>query len=67
MELWQLDVTASAWLTDGTELKLVTGEDDHSRFSVLAKVVRRATGRAVCAAFVAALVECSALACRQEP
>jgi hypothetical protein len=55
MDLWQLDVTGSVWLVDGTELKVVTGEDDHSRFSVLATVVRRATGRAVCRAFAAAL------------
>ena len=39
MELWQLDVTASAFLTDGTEVKIVTGIDDHSRFCVLAKAV----------------------------
>ncbi len=32
MELWQLDVTASAFLTGGTEVKIVTGIDDHSRF-----------------------------------
>ncbi|WP_344810193.1 helix-turn-helix domain-containing protein, partial [Microlunatus ginsengisoli] len=57
MDLWQLDVTGSAWLVDGTELKVITGEDDHSRFSVLATVVRRATGRAVCRAFASALVE----------
>jgi hypothetical protein len=43
MELWQLDVTASAFLTDGTEVKIVTGVDDHSRFCVLAKAVMRAT------------------------
>src|SRR3954452_6000886 len=35
MDLWQLDVTGSVWLVDGTELKVITGEDDHSRFSVL--------------------------------
>jgi transposase InsO family protein len=29
--------------------------DDHSRFCVIATVVRRATGRAVCAAFAEAL------------
>src|SRR5690349_24805624 len=28
MQLWQLDVTASAFLTDGTEVKIVTGLDD---------------------------------------
>ena len=55
MELWQLDVTASAFLTDGTEVKIVTGIDDHSRFCVLAKAVMRATARPVCLAFVEAM------------
>jgi transposase len=55
MELWQLDVTASAFLTDGTEVKIVTGVDDHSRFCVLAKAVRRATARPVCLPFVDAM------------
>jgi Integrase core domain len=55
MELWQLDVTASAFLTDGTEVKIVTGIDDHSRFCVLAKAVMRATARPVCLAFVDAM------------
>jgi transposase InsO family protein len=55
MQLWQLDVTASLFLADGSELKIVTGIDDHSRFCVLAAVVRRATARAVCAAFIAAM------------
>jgi len=36
---------------------VVTGVDDQSRFCVLAAVVARPTGRAVCAAFAAALVE----------
>ena len=55
MELWQLDVTASAFLTSGTEVKIVTGIDDHSRFCVLAKAVMRATARPVCWAFVGAM------------
>jgi transposase InsO family protein len=55
MELWQLDVTASAFVTDGTEVKIVTGVDDHSRFCVLAKAVMRATARPVCLAFVEAM------------
>jgi transposase InsO family protein len=55
MELWQLDVTESVFLADGTELKLISGIDDHSRFCVIATVVRRATARAVCRAFVAAM------------
>jgi hypothetical protein len=53
--LWQLDVTASAFLTDGTEVKIVTGIDDHSRFCVIAEAVRRATARPVCHAFVDAM------------
>jgi transposase InsO family protein len=55
MELWQLDVTGSVFLADGSECKLISGIDDHSRFCVIATVVRRATGRAVCRAFVAAM------------
>jgi transposase len=55
MELWQLDVTASAFLIDGTEVKIVTGVDDHSRFCVIARAVRRATARPVCQAFVEAM------------
>jgi transposase InsO family protein len=55
MELWQLDVTASAFLTGGTEVKIVTGIDDHSRFCVLARAVMRATARPVCLAFTDAM------------
>jgi hypothetical protein len=32
MQLWQLDVTTSAFLADGREVKIVTGIDDHSRY-----------------------------------
>jgi transposase InsO family protein len=56
MQLWQLDVTGSVFLADGTELKLISGIDDHSRFCVIASVVRRATARAVCRAFLAAMM-----------
>jgi len=42
-------------LADGTELKLISGLDDCSRFCVIATMVRRATARAVCRAFVAAM------------
>jgi transposase len=55
MQLWQLDITASAFLTDGTELKLISGLDDHSRYCVIATVVRRGTARAVCRAFITAM------------
>ena len=55
MQLRQLDITGSVFLTDGTELKLISGIDDHSRFCVIAAVVRRATARAVCRAFITAM------------
>jgi transposase InsO family protein len=55
MQLWQMDVTGSVFLADGSELKLISGIDDCSRFCVIATVVRRATARAVCRAFVAAM------------
>ena len=55
MQLWQLDVTASAFLAGGTEVKIVTGIDDHSRYCVIARAVRRATARPVCRAFVEAM------------
>jgi transposase InsO family protein len=55
MALWQMDVTASLFLADGRECKVITGIDDHSLFCVIAIVVMRATARAVCLAFAAAL------------
>jgi transposase len=60
MQLWQLDIVGGVWLVDTTtgvlrEVKVVTGVDDHSRFCVIASVVERATGRAVCLALAAAL------------
>lgn len=56
MELWQMDIVGGLLLADGSECKMVTGIDDHSRFMVIAKVVQRATARAVCSAFGEALV-----------
>ncbi|KAB1159199.1 IS481 family transposase [Micromonospora sp. AMSO12t] len=55
MELWQMDIVGGIMLADGAEAKVVTGVDDHSRFCVIAQVVRRATGRAICLAFADAL------------
>ncbi|GAA3473676.1 hypothetical protein GCM10018965_082290 [Nonomuraea roseola] len=55
MALWQMDIVGGVLLADGTECKVVTGVDDHSRFCVIAAVVPRASGRAVCLAFAAAL------------
>lgn len=55
MALWQIDIMGGVFLADGTEAKIVTGIDDHSRYCVICQVVLRATGRAVCLAFAAAL------------
>ncbi len=55
MELWQMDVTFGVHLVDGTELSVVTGIDDHSRFCVSAKVVARATAKPVCDALAEAM------------
>ena len=55
MALWQLDIVGGVRLVGGSEAKIVTGVDDHSRFCVIAQVVARATGRAVCGALAGAL------------
>ena len=55
MQLWQMDVMGGVELHDGTELKVVTGVDDHSRFCVAAGLVRRATSKAVCEVLSASL------------
>jgi len=55
MELWQMDVMGGVFMVDGSELKVVTGIDDHSRFCVSAMVVRRATARPVCEALAEAM------------
>ena len=55
MELWQMDVVGRFHLADGTEVKVVTGVDDHSRFCICARVVARATARPVCEALQWAL------------
>jgi transposase InsO family protein len=55
MELWQIDVMGGVILEGGTELKVVTGIDDHSRYCVIAKLVARATARPVCEALLEAL------------
>lgn len=55
MELWQLDVVGGVLLSDGTQAKVLTGIDDHSRFCVAASVMTRAIARAVCGAFADAL------------
>jgi transposase InsO family protein len=55
MELWQMDVVGGVRLADGSEAKIVSGIDDHSRFVVSARVVARATARPVCDALELAI------------
>ena len=55
MQLWQMDVMGGVLLDDGTELKVLTGVDDHSRFCVAAGLMRRAISKAVCEIFAASL------------
>lgn len=55
MQLWQMDIMGGVVLDDDTELKIVTGVDDHSRFCVAAGLVSRATSKAVCRVLAEAL------------
>ena len=50
-----MDIMGGVYLVGGTELRVVTGLDDHSRFCVSAKMVRRATARLVCEALAEAM------------
>lgn len=55
MHLWQLDLVGGIYLADGRECKMLTGIDDHSRYAVIAALLAVPNGRAVCAAFAAAM------------
>ena len=55
MQLWQMDVMTGVLIDDGSDLKIVSGVDDHSRFCVAAGLVPRATSRAVCEVFAESL------------
>ena len=55
MELWQMDIVGGVKLVDGSEAKIVSGIDDHSRFIVSALVVERATARPTCDALALAM------------
>jgi transposase InsO family protein len=55
MELWQMDIVGGVRIVDGSEAKIVSGIDDHSRFVVSARVVARAMARPVCDALEAAM------------
>lgn len=55
MELWQMDIVGGVRLADGSEAKIVSGIDDHSRFVISAHVVARATARPTCDALIKAM------------
>lgn len=55
MELWQMDIVGGVRLRDGSEAKIVSGVDDHSRFCISAWVVPRATARPTCEALALAM------------
>ena len=55
MELWQMDIVGGVRLVDGSDAKIVSGIDDHSRYVVCACVVARATARPVCDALETAM------------
>jgi hypothetical protein len=55
MELWQMDVVGGVLFADGSEAKILTGVDDHSRFCVCCGIMMRATTRPVCGFFAEAL------------
>jgi transposase-like protein len=48
MELWQMDIVGGVQIVDGSEAKIVSGVDDHSRFCISASVVARATAQPSC-------------------
>lgn len=50
-----MDIVGGVKLVDGSEAKIVSGIDDHSRFVVSARVVARATARPVCDALTLAM------------
>ena len=55
MELWQMDIVGGVKLVDGSEAKIVSGIDDHSRFIISAYVVERATAKPTCDALALAM------------
>ena len=50
-----MDVVGGILLADGTEVKCLTGVDDHSRFIVCARLMVRANSRSVCGHFADAM------------
>src|SRR3954452_52126 len=52
---WQMDIVGGVRIVDGSEAKIVSGIDEHSRYLVSARVVGRATARPVCDALMFAM------------
>jgi len=50
-----MDIVGGVKLADGSEAKIVSGVDDHSRFCISAHVVARATARPTCDALALAM------------
>ena len=50
-----MDIVGRFFLLDGTEVKVVTGIDDHSRYCICARIVARATAKPVCDALTFAI------------
>lgn len=50
-----MDIVRGVKLADGSEAKIVSGIDDHSRFIISAPVVEGATARPTCDALVKAM------------
>jgi transposase len=55
MELWQMDIVGGVRIAGGSEAKIVSGLDDHSRCWVSARVVARVTARPTCDALGVAM------------
>jgi transposase InsO family protein len=55
MELWQMDIVGGVRIVDGSEAKIVSGLDDHSRYVICARVVARALAKPVCDALDGAI------------
>ena len=58
MQLWQMDIVGGFHLADGTDLKAVTGLDDHSRYCVSVHLVLPGRSRPTCEALRAAIKTC---------
>jgi hypothetical protein len=54
-ELWQMDTVGGFLIADGSHAKALTGQEDHSRFCVSARLMPRERTRPVCDGLTAAI------------